>query len=204
MGPDVLNEYDAAILHDPDIAYTSGYLDLVTDNFGKTPMRIAALLKKGANPNNLGQCLFAPLIKAVCFDHIPTMGDNEPGKCMALLLDAGANPDIHSLEGSSEGETPLILLIRNDDCYIQSFKLLLEKGADPNFPDALGKLPLEHLLEKVECSLYEANFKRFEKLKILLESGAKVDLVSPYTNLTAYQIAQQLDNQEIMALFNAK
>uniref|UniRef100_A0ACD5XQP9 Uncharacterized protein n=1 Tax=Avena sativa TaxID=4498 RepID=A0ACD5XQP9_AVESA len=85
-----------------------------------------ALLKYNADPNKLVQGSYAPLTLALFASSL---------KCVELLIQAGADVN------TGRPVTPLIIAARAGlaDCI----NCLLKAGADPNYPDEIGRMPVE-------------------------------------------------------------
>lgn len=77
-----------------------------------------------------------------------------------LLLDRGADPNVHSVEG----RTPL-LLAAQQPTGADIIKLLLDKGADANGKDLTGRTPL----------MAAATTGSVEALRLLISKGAQVN-----------------------------
>lgn len=64
---------------------------------------------------------------------------------------------------NKNGESPLYIVCTRDSSYLSIAKKMIEKGADPNFANADGKIPLHVALSQLE------------KVKFLIESGSYVN-----------------------------
>lgn len=96
--------------------------------------------------------------------------------CLQYILDNCQNINLNKcIENSSDerinGITPLIYT-----CYRKSSKMtemLLNYGADGNFPDIYGKVPLE----------YACNLKNLKLVKLLYEKGYRLKEDIPNKNI---------------------
>ncbi len=131
----------------------------VFDNLlGNTPLHYACLrgkmksvkflLSKGANPFERNQYGYLPLHEAVC----------HPELLRFLLENVYKKKDLNEVTGC--GETPLHLAC--EEGVVESVKLLLEKGTNPNAKDEYGRTPLH------EACIYG----HLEAVKLLIEKGA--------------------------------
>ena len=105
-------------------------------------------------------------------------------KCKALL-DEGA--DVNAIWG---GSTPLMAASQKG--YTEIVKLLLKKGADPNFQDPMGG-------KTALILAVEAQNPKLELAKALLDGGAKPNLKDKKGN-TAADLAAKADRKEITKL----
>uniref|UniRef100_A0ACD5VFD3 Uncharacterized protein n=1 Tax=Avena sativa TaxID=4498 RepID=A0ACD5VFD3_AVESA len=104
-----------------------------------TPLYLAAtnehdktlkiLLDHHANPNSMVNGVMSPLMSSLVYRSL---------KCMKLLIKAGADVNCR---GSFM--TPLSFATSRGS-YTNYIQFLLKAGADPNIPDDLGRLPIEH------------------------------------------------------------
>ena len=103
-----------------------------------------------------------------------------------LLLDIGVSPDVDDEYGD-----PSISMATKKQ-HIDIVKLLVERGADVDQKDVLQETALMHAVWK----------KSPELVKFLLEAGANVHLTD-YNRVSVVDIAQALNNQEIIDLIQA-
>lgn len=78
---------------------------------------------------------------------------------LAPLLDAGVPADIRTSSGDS------LLMLASYNGHLETSRLLLEKGADPNLPNDRLQTPLAGVVYKGEMDI----------VNLLLEKGADVD-----------------------------
>ena len=82
-------------------------------------------------------------------------------KTTAVLLEHGADPDVHF----SNGSTPLLNAIQSLDNHMEALSLLFEHHANPN---------LAHRDTGVTALMMAAVYNKIEYVKLLLEHGADV------------------------------
>ena len=125
------------------------------------------LLKRGADVNFRNVNDMTPLALAV------RLRRNE---IAALLLDAGADPNVPSkiiFTIGEEGLTPLLWAVENGDG--ETLQLMFEKGGDVNKASLVGDSPLICASRNGYAGIVE----------LLLDKGAKVDYQNPFTKNTA-------------------
>ena len=157
-----LNQYNMTLLHDAgcsravQILLRKGLNFNARDRFGRTPLHTAvalgrtsvvkALVEAGAN------------VKAAqdedCLTPLHKIGLvlSEPEETIQRLIEAGANPNTQSIDGS----TPLHYIIQDcgvypgDECR-KAIQILLELGANINAQNHQGQTPLDiYLIESVK------------------------------------------------------
>jgi len=172
---------------------------LATLNFN---FDIAALLvQRGANVNKWDTWGRSPIYAAVDMNTLPTGGradrpslDKTTGlKLIAILLDAGANPNLQlklfppyrSLRDDrgadtllSIGTTPLIRAAKAGD--IDAMKLLIAHGAKVDLPTATGITPLMAAAGNGSVNLdtrgrYKTEAQAIEAVELLVKSGANIN-----------------------------
>ncbi|KAM0898724.1 hypothetical protein ACQ4PT_021754 [Festuca glaucescens] len=137
-----------------------------------TPLYVAAtnekdktlkiLLDHHANPNVIVHGMQYPLMAALIYRSL---------KCMKLLIKAGAD-----VNGKGSIMTPLVFATGFGG-YTNFIQFLLKAGADPNIPDDLGILPIEHAAVRV-ISHAKIEAKKpldqqdFERRKNIAKTGA--------------------------------
>jgi len=89
-----------------------------------SPEIVAALLEKGANPNQVGSNGYAPIFDAILHADYASV---------AVLLKNHADPN---WKNSKTGETPLIQSVKLNQ--VKNIRALLIAGAEPNTRDATG------------------------------------------------------------------
>jgi ankyrin repeat protein len=89
-----------------------------------SPEIVAALLEKGANPNQVGSNGYVPLFDAILHADYDSV---------AVLLKNHADPN---WKNSKTGETPLIQAVKLNQ--VKNVQALLIAGAEPNTRDATG------------------------------------------------------------------
>lgn len=131
------------------------------------------LLKYGADPNQYNERGHTPLIRILFINH-PAALD-----IVQLLLNNGANPNlpikfkgssiatvIEPLESMTEGDTPLIIAVKQNNLPIVA--LLLNKGVNVN--DKLNR-----------SALCIAHFRKNNRIyRLLLEKGADIKLLEEH------------------------
>jgi len=85
---------------------------------------VAALLEKGADPNQVGSNGYAPIFDAILYADYASV---------AVLLKNHADPN---WKNSRTGETPLIQSVKLNQ--VKTIQALLIAGAEPNTRDATG------------------------------------------------------------------
>ncbi|KAM0895510.1 hypothetical protein ACQ4PT_023779 [Festuca glaucescens] len=110
------------------------------------PAVVALLLNHGADPNKVANRVFTPLVSSLLGGSL---------ECMKLLIQAGADINAGGLYGAKV--TPLLLACSRRG-NIRFINCLLEAGADPNFPDELGRLPIEIATIHAEQEVAEVLF----------------------------------------------
>lgn len=142
---------------DPSLANAvahDGYSPLGLASFFKRREVVQALLERGAKPSVPSRDQgFTPLHSAVATDAGSAMHE-----IVRLLLDAAADPNAKSREGS----TPLHSAAYTGDLEIA--ELLLAHGADPNATDPKGHTPLDIARDRknveVAAALHRASLRR--------------------------------------------
>lgn len=141
---------------------------------------VKEILTAGVNPNTPNQFFSQPLATALRY------GRNESA---ALLLAAGANPDIYDDHGNSS----LYLAVEN--CSIDTVNLLLDKGVAVE--GQLANLGSESLRPLAKA----AEFGRLDVYTRLLTAGAKTDYPQPepddYNTLSLLESAIRSGNETI-------
>jgi ankyrin repeat protein len=89
-----------------------------------SPEIVAALLEKGANPNQVGSNGYVPLFDAILHADYDSV---------AVLLKNHADPN---WKNSKTGETPLVQAVKLNQ--VKNVQALLNAGAEPNTRDATG------------------------------------------------------------------
>ncbi len=100
---------------------------------------VEQLLKKGAQPNDVSECGYSAVHRAVQYGR---------PKILTLLLGYGADID----KQTNAGETPLHKVVATIDKTAGHFKLvriLLERGADVQLADSKGNTPLHRAVSKM-------------------------------------------------------
>lgn len=172
---------------------------LATLNFN---FDVAALLvQKGANVNKWDTWGRSPLYAAVDMNTLPTGGRaDRPSldkttalKLIAMLLDAGANPNLQlklfppyrSLRDDrgadtmlSVGTTPLVRAAKAGD--IAAMKLLIAHGANVDLPTARGITPLMAAAGNGSAGLdtrgrYKTEAQAIAAVELLVQSGANIN-----------------------------
>jgi ankyrin repeat protein len=161
----------------------------------------ALLVKRGANVNKWDTWGRAPLYAAVDVNTVPTGGradrpsdDRTTGtELIAMLLDAGANPDMQlklfppyrSLRDDrgadtmlTLGTTPLLRAAKAVD--VPAIRLLLKHGARADLPNARGNTPLQAAAGVGHSGLdtrgrYRSEENAIEAARLLLDAGADVN-----------------------------
>ncbi|CAB0030145.1 unnamed protein product [Trichogramma brassicae] len=115
---------------------------------GNTPLHLAIiygkkklaelLLKRGANPNLTNNDEMTPL-------HSICMKDENSDDLTTWLFEISKYRKLQVNAQDKRGQTPLHLALKNR--YVKMAKLLMSRGADPNWPDKDGLTPL-HLICK--------------------------------------------------------
>lgn len=183
---------------------------------------VAALLARGADPNNMDKQLDTPLAHAA---------DNGYTTCVRLLLEAGADTDPSRPEGVKfsnplnhaarngrdplcvktlldfgaeiescgiDGRTPLIHVARNDN--VSFALLLLEYGADVNATSITGQTPLitaiMHNSHSVLRLLLDRWFEYSECPR--LKGGHLLQVVAEYADLETMLILSEADHLRLM------
>lgn len=92
------------------------------------------------------------------------------------------------------GSTPLInAIVRNDLAAVQT---LIDEGAIVNLPDVVGNYPLHHLL------MSERSEQGFAIFKLLVEAGAKLEVVNSFYKTPLHIAASYGRTREILALIS--
>uniref|UniRef100_A0ACD5ZV83 Uncharacterized protein n=1 Tax=Avena sativa TaxID=4498 RepID=A0ACD5ZV83_AVESA len=141
---------------------------------GAHPAVVDILLRHGADPSKVANCVFTPLVSSLLGGSL---------ECMKLLIQAGADVNAGGLHGARA--TPLLLACSRRG-NIRFINCLLEAGADPNFPDELGRLPIEiatiHAEQQVAQVLFPVTRRRMARTMLDWSVGAIVR----YVNSAAY------------------
>ena len=118
---------------------------------------VSLLLNHGADPNYAyKEGKRSPLVDALYFDN---------PEAWQALIEAGINPDFSRVNGRRSTPLAMACQLRAHRCV----QFLLERGADPNQPDANGYYPL------VDAA-WGRDLATFQRL---LEAGASPNVVSP-------------------------
>ena len=138
-----------------------------------------------------------PLI-AACSDYDPDEGQKD---VIAFLLENGANPNKQYNEDDpfQLGQTPLIALIDHywgededqDGALLNTFKILLDNGADVNLPGENGDTPLLVAVHR--------GWQCVGLVRLFLEYGAD-RTVTGEDGQTPLEIAQEDEEEDIVAL----
>ena len=115
------------------------------------------LIKAGADVNSIKVNWFTTLMEAV------RCGNT---KCISSLIEAGADVNAKDIRGSSA-----ITIAAERKISCQNFQLLISAGADVNVVDKKGNTPLIIAGSSIVTG-------RVECVKLLLRSGAKVNLLN--------------------------
>ncbi len=97
-------------------------------------------------------------------------------------------------------ETPLRLVLNGKGYFLDSMELLIQQGADPNFPTIDGWLPLE---EGIEAALREASINAMDmrEIQLLLKHGADINKVGG-SGKTVYEFAKSRKSRVMSAFFD--
>ncbi|MBR4424107.1 MAG: ankyrin repeat domain-containing protein [Mailhella sp.] len=136
---------------------------------------LQAMLKAGANPNiadGTGQPALLFALECGAWEHA------------MLLLDAGSDPNT----ANEKGETALFYAVK-DDAPAELIKAMLAHKADPNQVNKKGCPLLGFAIQK----------DRTDIVRLLLQNGARIDLVIPYENGTfsPMELAEKLGREEM-------
>ncbi|EKX97412.1 ankyrin repeat protein, partial [Hoylesella saccharolytica F0055] len=103
-------------------------------------------------------------------------------RSVKCLLALGASPNEHDDSVNSLGETPIIVAARFPSISPKILQLLLDYGGNPNSIEC-GKQKdnFGNWIPARDFALNEAVFTGFEKVKILVEAGADVNLQTETT-----------------------
>ena len=125
-------------IEDQYFSITCGLNWNISDQFGRTPLYLAAinnhpdvcryLILRGADLSSRDVNWWTPL-------HIAVMNGNF--EVAELLLRRGADPNLQV----REGWTPLHISVFN--CHVRLSRLLLKYGADPEIQDDMSETPLD-------------------------------------------------------------
>jgi ankyrin repeat protein len=131
---------------------------------------VRRVLRNGANPNRIDEAGGTPLFYAVRAGLESPLSAHV--RVVDLLIGAGANVDAGFYPPFPDDSpdnvlSPLHLALTRGENFAEMILLLLERGADPNLPGALGR-PLHIAARTAEL--------RPEQLALLLERGANVHL----------------------------
>lgn len=160
----------------------------ITDSQGRTALDwataraqledIAALLKQGADPDNMDITGRTTVSRAMDSDSIP---------CLRLILEAGGNPNPKFPEGVFRSN-PLTAAARLGNQ--EMLRLLLQFDADPNAinPEGLTALGNVARASNAQCAL------------LLLEYGADLNALSS-SGTTPLTAAIVYNNHEVLQLF---
>uniref|UniRef100_A0ACD5VC54 Uncharacterized protein n=1 Tax=Avena sativa TaxID=4498 RepID=A0ACD5VC54_AVESA len=142
---------------------------------GAHPAVVDILLRHGADPSKVANCVFTPLVSSLLGGSL---------ECMKLLIQAGADVNAGGLHGARA--TPLLLACSRRG-NIRFINYLLESGADPNFTDELGRLPIEIAAIHAEQQVTEVLFPvtRCRRAPTMVEWS--VDEIVRYVNSATYQ-----------------
>ena len=120
-------------------------------------LMVQMLLEEGADVSLVDEYGFTPLIDAVA-SGVLTGFD-----AMGLLIRASAEAGVLDAQ-DLEGKTALLHFPTGD---VETMRLLLDAGADPNVPDNDGKTPLHYL-----ATLVPFFHETYEDVEALLDAGA--------------------------------
>jgi ankyrin repeat protein len=99
---------------------------------------IEMLLAHGGDVNQVNRFGISPFTGAVM------SGSHD---LVARFIEAGANPNLEIIFGGGDGQSPLrkpILALAIEFKHTKVVQALLEGGADPSCPDAIGRLPIDY------------------------------------------------------------
>lgn len=103
-------------------------------------------------------------------------------RSVKCLLALGASPNEHDDSVNSLGETPIIVAARFPSISPKILQLLLDYGGNPNSTECGRKKDnFGNWIPARDFALNEAVFTGFEKVKILVEAGADVNLQTETT-----------------------
>lgn len=140
---------------------------------GEKPAQLSAmsaLVRAGADVHQPAPDFGSPLAVAA--------GSSAPDY-LAALLHGGVDPDVR-VNGA-----PLLFLVANHHSE-RSLRMLLEKGADPNATDTLGRTALVRALNELQLDVIEP----------LLDAGASPDVYSQLGVSFAYSLQRTLRDYE--------
>lgn len=120
-------------------------------------LAIPFLIDKGADPN---QSPDGSRNRPICGLIEKASKDQNQTHWLEYVIRSGASLDFVGC-GENEKDTPLLTALKEKK--IELVRVLLNHGADPNFPGMMGKLPLMYAVESV---------RNLEIIKLLLEKGA--------------------------------
>lgn len=175
-----LIEYYSSVYKTPnptDIKTSKLLLAILESNIKEA----SKLLEEGADPNNQHISGYYPISIASRWEEY---------EIIKLLLYHGA--DVNTVNKNKYDTTPLIELSRNGNTVIG--KLLLSKGAEIDFVDVNNDSAIN----------WATYFGQIEFVKLLLNNGARTDIIGENSGDNALAIAKRMKHEEIVKILENK
>lgn len=125
---------------------------------------------------------------------------NNKYKSIKLLLDLGADPNIHNDSVSFRGTNSVIIASRWRYVSSKSLELILQYGGNPNSISSgvYESSPSDSLSPYRVTPLSTAAQYSLDKVKLLVDFGADINLIAPFSNECALESALNSGKIEIV------
>src|ERR1041385_6682168 len=106
-------------------------------------------------------------------DELFTTATWEPPELLARAIDGGAG--VNAGNAAQYGRTPLMTAVASEAAGVETLKLLLDRGADPNIATSEGETPLDWAIYKGD----RAEIELLEQRGAMRGSGPRRDAIAP-------------------------